>query len=88
MAAPVRVPRVAILEADVLMPELEARYGRYRDIFAKLLTAGADAAFLPTPIFSGWDILNHPDSYPGPLDFDAILITGSSSPISIFWLIC
>jgi hypothetical protein len=76
VAAPVL--RVAILEADVPMPELEAQYGRYGDMFAGLLTAGAKAAALPTPKFTAWDILEHPESYPDPSTFDAILITGSS----------
>lgn len=70
-------PRIAILEADVLMPELEAQFGRYGDLFTTLLTAGATAASLPTPKTSHWDIINHPESYPDPTDFDAILITGS-----------
>jgi hypothetical protein len=71
------IPRVAILEADVPMPELEAQFGRYGEMFSKLLTAGAKAAALPTPTFTAWDILEHPETYPDPSDFDAILITGS-----------
>jgi hypothetical protein len=70
-------PRIAILEADVPMPELEAQYGRYSDMFTRLLTAGAEAASLPTPTFTSWDILNRPGDYPDPGEFDAILITGS-----------
>lgn len=69
--------RVAILEADVPMPELEAQFGRYGDMFDRLLLAGAKTAGLPTPLFSHWDIVEHPDKYPDPIDFDAILITGS-----------
>ena len=68
---------VAILEADVPMPELQVQYGRYGDMFIRLLTEGAKAAALPIPNFTAWDILNHPESYPDPADFDAILITGS-----------
>ena len=71
-------PRIAILEADVPMPELEAKFGRYADMFSRLLTAGAKAASLPVPKFTAWDVLNDPNSYPDPIDFDAILITGSS----------
>jgi hypothetical protein len=70
-------PRIAILEADVPMPELEAQFGRYSDMFSRLLTAGAKSASLPAPTFTAWDILNHPNTYPDPADFDAILITGS-----------
>lgn len=70
-------PCVAILETDVPMPELQAQYGGYGDMFTRLLTEGAKAAALPIPNFTAWDILNHPESYPDPADFDAILITGS-----------
>jgi len=70
-------PRIAILEADVLMPELEAQFGRYGDIFTQLLTIGATAASLPTPKTTFWGIMNNPESYPEPSEFDAILVTGS-----------
>jgi len=70
-------PRIAILEADVLMPELQAVYGRYGDIFTRLLNAGAEAACLLTPQISSWDIMNHPEKYPDPSEYDAILVTGS-----------
>jgi hypothetical protein len=70
-------PRIAILEADVPMPELEAQFGRYGDIFTRLLNTGANAAALPTPKIKTWDIIHHPESYPDPSEFDAILITGS-----------
>jgi hypothetical protein len=81
-------PTIAILEADILMPELEAQYGRYTDIFSRLLTAGAESAMLPTPKFSGWDILNHPDTYPDPAEYDAILITGSRRCSSVMTTDC
>ena len=70
-------PRIAILEADVPMPELEAKYGKYGDFFNRLLTDGAKAASLPIPKCTAWDILNNPDNYPDPSQFDAILVTGS-----------
>jgi len=70
-------PRIAILEADVPMPELEAQFGRYGDMFDRLLLAGAKTAGLPTPLFTHWDVVEYPDKYPEPADFDAILITGS-----------
>jgi len=38
--------RIAILEADVPMPELEAQFGRYGDMFDRLLLAGAKTAGL------------------------------------------
>lgn len=70
-------PRIAILEADVPMPELEAQFGRYGDMFTRLLNAGANAAALPNPKIKAWDIIHHPESYPDPSEFDAILVTGS-----------
>ena len=70
-------PRIAILEADVPMPELEAKFGRFGDMFIRLLTSGANEASLPIPSFSAWDIINHPETYPNPADIDTILITGS-----------
>jgi hypothetical protein len=76
------IPRVAILEADVPMPELQAQFGRYGDMFSRLLTVGAKAAALPTPKFTAWDILEHPETYPDPTEFDAILITGSRIVLS------
>ena len=69
--------RIAILEADVLLPELDAQFGRYGDIFTRLLNAGANAAALPHPQIKSWDIIHHPESYPDPSEFDAVLITGS-----------
>jgi len=81
MVALVQVPpRIAVLEADVPMPELEAQFGRYGDMFTRLLTAGAQATSLPTPQVKLWDIIHHPELYPDPTDFDAILITGSRKP--------
>jgi hypothetical protein len=76
------IPRVAILEADVPMPELQAQFGRYGDMFSRLLTVGAKAAALPTPKFTAWDILEHPETYPDPTEFDAILVTGSRIVLS------
>jgi hypothetical protein len=70
-------PRIAILEADIPMPELQAKYGRYGDIFTRLLTAGATAASLPIPQITSWDIMDHPEKYPDPSEYDAILVTGS-----------
>jgi GMP synthase-like glutamine amidotransferase len=80
-------PRIAILEADVPMPEIEVQFGRYSDMFVRLLTAGAETASLPIPTFTAWDILNHPNTYPDPTEFDAILITGSRTLFALSRLI-
>ena len=69
--------RIAVLEADVLMPELRAVHGRYGDIFTRLLYEGAKAASLPNPEITSWDIMDRPEEYPDPSEFDAILVTGS-----------
>jgi len=79
MVALIGAPRIAILEADVLMPELRAKHGRYGDMFTRLLNAGAMAASLPTPQITSWDIVDHPETYPNPSEYDAILVTGSRS---------
>jgi len=84
MVALVEQARIALLEADVPMPELEAQFGRYGDMFTRLLTAGAIAASVPTPKVSVWDIINDPDRYPEPSDFDALLITGSRRAFPVF----
>jgi len=84
MVALVGQARVALLEADVPMPELEAQFGRYGDMFTRLLTAGAMAASLPIPKVSVWDIINDPQKYPEPSEFDAILITGSRRAFPVF----
>jgi len=72
------LPRIAILEADEPMPELQEKYGKYGDFFRRLLIDGAKAASLPEPKCAAWDIMNHPEKYPDPCEFDAILVTGSS----------
>jgi len=81
-------PRVAILEADVPMPELEAQFGRYAEMFTRLLDAGAHETSQPTPQTTAWDVMNNPDSYPDPADFDAILITGSRMTFANILLTC
>jgi hypothetical protein len=80
-------PRVAILEADEPMPELQEKFGKYGDFFRRLLISGAKAADLPTPKCTAWDIVNHADKYPDPSEFDAILITGSRTTLRFLRLI-
>ena len=46
-------------------------------MFTQLLNVGANAAVLPNPEITVWDILHHSELYPDPSEFDAILITGS-----------
>jgi len=75
-------PRIAILEADVPMPELELLYGTYGDFFRRLLTDSATAGELSVPECTKWNIKDYPDKYPDPADFDAILISGSRTSVT------
>lgn len=79
---PSRPLRIAILECDTPLPVVEARYGRYGEIFKTLLRAGADALSYPGVSSSSglemaaWDVVTA-QAYPSLDDIDAILITGS-----------
>ena len=72
--------RVAILEADTPIPEIEEQFGRYGDIFANLfLTAGATMTPPMTAddfYFTKWDV-EKSELYPDINDVDHIVITGS-----------
>ena len=78
-------PRIAILEADVPMPEIEAEFGRYGDMLTRLLTAAGTTSSLPIPKTTHWDIINHPETYPDPSEFDAVLISGSRFTFAEVW---
>ncbi len=74
--------RIAVLECDTPLPVVEAKYGRYGEIFKTLLRAGADALSYPGLSassgleLSAWDVVTA-QKYPSLDDIDAILITGS-----------
>lgn len=88
---PPQVPiRIAVLEADYVLPQTRANYGGYTGLYTLLLHAGADLLGLPRDKLqlSKWDIVQRgPElseqevekiEYPQLDDIDAILISGSS----------
>jgi hypothetical protein len=77
----VSAPRIAILEADTPLPELEAIYGTYGEFFRRLLTTSAEVGSLASPECTSWNIKDFPEKYPDPREFDAILITGSRNSL-------
>lgn len=88
---PPQVPlRIAVLEADHVLPQTRANYGGYTGLYTLLLHAGADLLGLPRDKLqlSKWDIVQRgPElseqevekiEYPQLDDIDVILISGSS----------
>lgn len=69
--------KLAIIEADTPAPAVEAKHGKYGDIFTKLLrNAGLDEE----TAISIHHVVEHPENLPvleGPDKPDAVLITGS-----------
>ncbi len=70
--------RLAILEADTPLPNVDARYGGYYGVFKHLFVR----ALAPAPLESAFslsrhDVVNDLSSYPSLDDIDALLITGS-----------
>ncbi|KAJ1970478.1 hypothetical protein H4R34_006047, partial [Dimargaris verticillata] len=80
MALP-RTLRVAILLADVPMPEIVAKHGDYLAMFTHSLRTGAQQLSPSVTVeTTGFDVVNDPPQYPvNPSDYDAILITGSKA---------
>ena len=79
--------RIAILECDTPVPNVQRKYGGYGPIFKSLLERGADALGEPDLISSkqGMDITYFDvvqQEYPKLEDIDAVLLTGSSEHLS------
>lgn len=82
--------RIAVLEADHVLPQTRANYGGYTGLYTLLLNAGADLLDLSRDKLqiSKWDIIQrgaelseqevNEIEYPQLEDIDAILISGSS----------
>lgn len=82
--------RIAVLEADHVLPQTRAKYGGYTGLYTMLLHAGADALGWPRDKLqiSKWDIIQRGAElseeevekieYPQLEAIDAILISGSS----------
>lgn len=68
--------RIAILECDTPLPQVEQRRGSYGDIFTALLrTAGLSTG--ASHAITSYNIVDDPNIYPSLSDVDAILLTGS-----------
>lgn len=70
--------RLAILEADTPLPNTNAKYHGYCGVFTDLFRR----TVAPEPVenylaITGYDIVNHPDTYPDLDSVDAVLISGS-----------
>ncbi|KAF2143791.1 uncharacterized protein K452DRAFT_268194 [Aplosporella prunicola CBS 121167] len=75
--------RIAVLECDTPLDEVVKEYGRYGEIFEKLLKQGADELGQPDVASSKdiqvtkWDVVEKEDEYPELDNVDAVLLTGS-----------
>lgn len=70
--------RLAILEADTPLPNTNTKYHGYRGVFTDLFRR----AVAPDPVerhlaITGYDVVNHPETYPDLDSIDAVLISGS-----------
>lgn len=76
-----RIIRVAILETDTPIDPVLDRYGTYGMIFNRWLNTGLQGlGATDTEIqTTNWDVVDKFE-YPKPEDFDALLLTGSSTP--------
>jgi hypothetical protein len=77
--------RIAVLECDTPLDNINRRYNGYGGVFRALLTASAKTLNQPEKLnpetgleITAWDIVND-DKYPKLEDVDAVLLTGSSA---------
>ncbi|KAF2083702.1 class I glutamine amidotransferase-like protein [Saccharata proteae CBS 121410] len=74
--------RIAVLECDTPMPQVVEQFGKYRDIFERLLKDGAEALGEEKGLsredvqVSSYDVVDK-EEYPDLEDVDAVLLTGS-----------
>ncbi|KAJ5178025.1 Glutamine amidotransferase type 1 [Penicillium coprophilum] len=75
--------RIAVLECDTPLDNINRRYNGYGGVFRALLNASANALNQPERLdpktgleITAWDIVND-DKYPKLEDIDAVLLTGS-----------
>lgn len=76
--------RIAILECDVVIDQIKAKYEGYTEVFTDFLKASAKALGQPERLnpengfaISRWHVVDN-DEYPNLDEVDAILLTGSS----------
>lgn len=79
--------RFAILECDTPVDSVFARRGTYGEIFKKLISDAHSRtnSQLKYPVelkLTTWDVVNKQE-YPDLKDVDALLLTGSSKPLSL-----
>jgi GMP synthase-like glutamine amidotransferase len=75
------VLQLALLVCDTPVPAVVETHGYYPDIYDTWLKA-SNVAGVPYKL-TPFDIVNHPETYPHPEEFDAVIITGSGSPFSV-----
>lgn len=66
--------RIAIIEADTPLPQVQKRLGSYGDIFTALLKK---AGLVDSANISSYNVVNDSSNYPPIESIDAILISGS-----------
>ena len=76
--------RIAILECDVVIDQIKAKYEGYTEVFTDFFKASAKALGQPERLnpesglaISRWHVVDN-DEYPNLDEVDAILLTGSS----------
>jgi GMP synthase-like glutamine amidotransferase len=77
------VLRLALLVCDTPVPAVVEAHGKYPEIYDAWLTA-SNVAGVPYEL-TPFDVVNHPETYPNPDEFDGIILTGSGS-LSLFRL--
>lgn len=77
--------RIAILECDVVIDRIKARYEGYTEVFTDFFKASAKALGQPERLdpksgldISRWHVVDS-DEYPNLDEVDAILLTGAST---------
>lgn len=77
--------RIAILECDIVIDQVKARYEGYTGVFTELFRASAKALGQPERLdpetgldISRWHVVDS-DEYPNLDEVDALVLTGSST---------
>ena len=77
------VLRLALLVCDTPVPAVVEAHGEYPKIYDTWLKA-SNVAGVPYKL-TPFDVVNHPETYPHPEEFDAIILTGSGSRSSFHY---
>ena len=80
--------RLAILDCDTPLDEAQAKYGTYSGMFEALLRQAGQEQHRPALsdalVIAKWQVDRDGARYPEMDEIDAILITGSSTPLERF----